>query len=98
MRTLYLRNVPDEMVERLDRLAARAGLPVSVFAVRELAEASRRADNATLLDSLPDLDVPTEVILAALAAERALGCPLLTADRRLAAAPGPACAIQLMPR
>jgi predicted nucleic acid-binding protein len=28
----------------------------------------------------------------------ALGCPLLTADRRLAAAPGPACAIQLVPR
>jgi predicted nucleic acid-binding protein len=28
----------------------------------------------------------------------ALGCPLLTADRRLAAAPGPACAIQLLPR
>jgi hypothetical protein len=75
MRTLYLRNVPDEVVERLDRLAARAGLPVSVFAVRELAEASRRADNATLLDSLPDLDVPTKVILAALAAERALGRP-----------------------
>jgi len=26
-----------------------------------------------------------------------LGCPLLTADRRLAAAPGPECAIQLLP-
>lgn len=70
------------MVERLDRLAARAGLSVSVFAVRELAEASRRADNAALLDSLPDLDVPTKVILAALAAERALdplstSCPCL---------------------
>jgi hypothetical protein len=52
-----------------------------LFAVGELAEASRRTDNATLLDSLPDLDVPTEVILAALAAERALGFPLLTADR-----------------
>jgi predicted nucleic acid-binding protein len=27
----------------------------------------------------------------------ALGCPLLTADRRLAAAPGPECPIQLLP-
>jgi len=27
----------------------------------------------------------------------ALGCPLLTADRRLAAAPGPGCPIQLVP-
>jgi hypothetical protein len=67
MRTLYLRNVPDEVVNRLDRLAARAGLPVSTFAVRELTEASRRADNPTLLDSLPDLDVSTEAIVAALA-------------------------------
>ena len=71
MRSLYLRNVPDEVVERLDRLAARAGLPVSVFAVRELAEASRRADNSTLLDSLPDLDVPTEAIVATLCDLRA---------------------------
>jgi hypothetical protein len=67
MRTLYLRNVPDEVVDRLDRLAARAGLPVSTLAVRELTEASRRADNPTLLDSLPDLDVPTEAIVAPLA-------------------------------
>jgi len=70
MRTLYLRNVPDEVVERLERLAAGTGLPVSVFAVRELAEASRRADNAALLDSLPDLDVSTEAIVAALSEER----------------------------
>jgi hypothetical protein len=69
-RTLYLRNVPDEVVERLDQLAARAGLPVSVFAVRELTEASRRACNAALLDSLPDLDVSTEAIVAALSEER----------------------------
>jgi hypothetical protein len=70
MRTLYLRNVPAEVVDRLERLAARAGLPVSTFAVLELAEASRRADNPTLLDSLPDLDVPTEAIVAAISEER----------------------------
>jgi hypothetical protein len=70
MRTLYLRNVPAEVVDRLERLAARAGLPVSTFAVLELTEASRRADNPTLLDSLPDLNVSTEAIVAALSEER----------------------------
>ena len=70
MRTLYLRNVPDDAVLRLERLAALAGLSVSVFAVRELIEASRRADNASLLDALPDLPVPTSAITEALAAGR----------------------------
>lgn len=70
MRTLYLRNVPDDAVQRLERLAALAGLPVSVFAVRELVEASRRADNASLLDALPDLPVSTAAITDALAAGR----------------------------
>jgi plasmid stability protein len=63
MRTLYLRNVPDEVVERLERLAARDGMSVGALAVRELAEASRRADNATLLGDLPDLGISTEEIL-----------------------------------
>ena len=71
MRTLYLRNVPDEVVERLERLAARDGLSVSSFAVRELAETSRRADNASLLAALPDLDMPTSAIVESLDAERA---------------------------
>jgi len=71
MRTLYLRNVPDEVVERLERLASRAGTSVSAFAVRELAEASRRADNAALLGALPDHGVDTSTILADLDAARA---------------------------
>ena len=57
MKTLYLRNVPDEVVERLERLAARDATSVGAVAVRELAEASRRADNPALLGSLPDLGV-----------------------------------------
>ena len=56
-RTLYLRDVPDEVVRRLERLAVRDGTSVGVVAVRELAEASRRADNPELLGSLPDLGV-----------------------------------------
>jgi hypothetical protein len=70
MRTLYLRNVPDEVVERLERLAARDSTSVGAVAVRELAEVSRRADNPALLGSLPDLDVDTSTILDDLEVER----------------------------
>jgi len=63
MKTLYLRNVPDEVSERLSTLAAREGMSLTAFAVRELTESSRRADNAALLAALPDLGVPaTEVV------------------------------------
>jgi len=71
MRTLYLRNVPDEVVARLERLAARDAMSVSAVAVRELAEVSRRADNATLLASLPDLGVESSEVVADVAAGRA---------------------------
>jgi plasmid stability protein len=63
MRTLYLRNVPDDVVERLELLAARDGTSVGAVAVRELAEVSRRADNAALLGALPDLGVALDTIL-----------------------------------
>jgi plasmid stability protein len=63
MGTLYLRNVPDDIGERLAALAAREGLSVSAFALRELADAAQRADNPALLGDLPDLDVSaTEVV------------------------------------
>lgn len=64
MRTLYLRNVPDEVVQRLERLAARDATSVGAVAVRELAEVSRRADNPALLGLLPDLDVDVANIVA----------------------------------
>jgi hypothetical protein len=64
MRTLYLRNVPDDVVERLERLAARDATSVSAVAVRELAEVSRRADNPDVLGALPDLDVDTASIVS----------------------------------
>jgi plasmid stability protein len=70
MAVLYLRNVPEELSERLATLAAREGLSVSAFALRELAEASRRADNPALLGELPDLDVQPADVLADLAAGR----------------------------
>jgi hypothetical protein len=70
MRTLYLRNVPDDVVARLERLAARDATSVGAVAVRELAEVSRRADNPALLGSLPDLGVNAATILRYLDAGR----------------------------
>ncbi len=71
MRTLYLRNVPDEVVERLERLAAREGMSVSALALRELTDASRRADNPRLLAALPDLGIAPSAITDGLDADRA---------------------------
>ena len=71
MRTLYLRNVPDEVIERLERLAARDATSVGAVAVRELAEVSRRADNPALLGALPDLGVDVATILGDLDTGRA---------------------------
>lgn len=70
MRTLYLRNVPDEVVERLERLAARDATSVGAVAVRELDEVSRRADNPALLGALPDLDVDAADVVDDVDADR----------------------------
>ena len=64
MKTLYLRNLPDEVGRRLEALAAREGLSVSAFAVRELGEIARRADNPALLGDLPDLRVSADDLVA----------------------------------
>jgi plasmid stability protein len=64
MKTIYLRNVPDEVSERLERLAARDRMSVSAVAVRELEEASRWVDNPALLGSLPDLGVDVASVVA----------------------------------
>jgi plasmid stability protein len=71
MRTLYLRNVPDDVITRLERLAADEGMSVGALALRELSESSKRADNAGLLRSLPDLQVSTSAIVANVEAGRA---------------------------
>ncbi len=71
MKTLYLRNVPDEVSDGLASLAAREGLSLSSFALRELTEAARRADTPALLGDLPDLDVSTAEVIADLEVGRA---------------------------
>ncbi|WP_240307775.1 MULTISPECIES: hypothetical protein [unclassified Synechococcus] len=70
-RTLYIRHVPDDVAERLERLASRAGLPLSTFALQELSETARRADNAELLQALPSAQLESGEILEALRQSRA---------------------------
>lgn len=71
MKTLYLRNVPDDVVRRLQQLADRAGTSVSALAVRELSDVSRRADNPALIGDLPDLGVGVSAIVEGVEQERA---------------------------
>ncbi len=71
MKTLYLRNVPDDVVRRLQRLAERDGASVGAVAVRELTEVSRRADNPALLGELPDVGVDVRAIVDGIEQERA---------------------------
>jgi plasmid stability protein len=70
MATIYLRNVPDELVERLQRLATQAGTSVNAVAVQELVEATKRADNPALLGRLPDLGMSAADIVADIEAAR----------------------------
>lgn len=70
MKTLYLRNVPDAVVDRLERLAQREGISVSAAAIRELADVTRRVDNAALLAALPDTSVATEDLVDMIDSER----------------------------
>ena len=70
MRTLYIRHVPDEVAAGLEKLAAKAGLPLSTFALQELTESARRADNAELLNALPSVPIDHATILDALAESR----------------------------
>jgi hypothetical protein len=53
MRTLYVRNVPDQVAARLEALAASQGVSVNALVVRELTEVAGRSFNADLLAGLP---------------------------------------------
>ena len=70
MRTLYIRNVPDEVMDRLERLAKAANMSVTAVAIRELDAVTRRADNGQLIGELPDLGVSTDSITDHLHADR----------------------------
>jgi hypothetical protein len=70
MRTLYIRNVPDEVMDRLERLAKAANMSVTAVAIRELDAVTRRADNGQLIGELPDLGVSPDTITDHLHTER----------------------------
>ena len=63
-------NVPDEVMERLERLAGLAGASVEAVAIRELDAATRRVDDASLVATLPDLDLSTDAIVGAVDVDR----------------------------
>ncbi len=71
MGTLYLRYVPDDVVDDLKLLAEEAGLSVSEMAVRELAASTRLALNPSVFGTLPDLGVRADDVLDALDEGRA---------------------------
>jgi plasmid stability protein len=66
MRTLYIRNVPDDVAERLERMAARRGVSLNALAVRELTEVAARSDNYALLADFPSMGIGVEEIVAEL--------------------------------
>ena len=66
VRTIYLRNVPDDVADRLERMARRAGMSLSAFTVRELGEVAVRADNEALILALPSFDIDVSTIVEAL--------------------------------
>lgn len=70
MRTLYLRNVPDDVMDRLERLAGTSKMSVTAVAIRELDAATRRIDNAELVAALPDLNVPSASVVQSVNADR----------------------------
>lgn len=57
MGTIYVRNVPDDVVERLSRMAERAKVSVNTYVLWELEAAAQRDSNAGLLAALPDLGI-----------------------------------------
>jgi plasmid stability protein len=70
MKTLYLRNVPDEVVDALEVLARDQSMSVSALAVRELKAAVAFRLNADILYAQPDLAVELDDVVAAVRSGR----------------------------
>lgn len=66
MPSLHLPDVPDGVIQWLERIAAAEHASVSAVAVRALDAASRRAHNSLLLAALPDTGITTVDIVDAL--------------------------------
>lgn len=59
VRTLYLRNVPDDVAELLESLASEAGMSVSAYAVKGLEALSTREHNRRVFARLAPIDGPS---------------------------------------
>ena len=70
MKTLYLRNVPDEVAAALEQLAQQEAMSVSALAVRELKAAGAFRANADLLWAQPDLRVTIDDVVDAVRSGR----------------------------
>lgn len=70
MRTLYLRNVPDDVVVALEELARAESMSVSAVAVRELKRSVAFRSNAALLQSVPTSDVDLAAVVSAVRSVR----------------------------
>ena len=70
MKTLYLRNVPDEVAAALEQLAQQEAMSVSALAVRELKAAVAFRANADLLWAQPDLRVTIDDVVDAVRSGR----------------------------
>lgn len=66
-----MRNVPDDVVERLEQLAAREGSSVNAVVLKELASAARRTRNAEIFDARPSFGISAESTVRALDEGRA---------------------------
>lgn len=70
MKTLYLRNVPDEVGAALEELARRESMSVSAVAVRELQAAVAFRANADLLWNQPTVEVSLDDVVEAVRSGR----------------------------
>lgn len=71
MKTLYVRNLSEEVSSQLEILADREGISLSELASRELTSYVERVQNATLLSDMPDHGLDVAVLLEDIDAGRA---------------------------
>ena len=60
VRTLYLRNVPDDVAATLERLAAEEGMSLNAYAVSRLTAVAMQRRNAEVLKNMPNLKLTPE--------------------------------------
>jgi hypothetical protein len=67
---MHVRDIPEEVKDKLVELAAREHISLNAYVVRQLEIASRTADNVHLLDGLPGYDLSPDDVVTAVRQER----------------------------